>query len=1021
MKKFTFIKKASVFGLLFILSSILLAQKNPFSVKAHKDTVVNKAGLKAKNIKGLQVTRSFLRNTGFQTAQNSISNSLSSSKVSNFRIDNTIEVIADKESGLPIFISTPNENSNSRLESVEDIKSASFSYLENISAITKIKDASQAFEINKIEKDDIGKTHVKLYQKYKGIKVYASEIVVHFNASNRAEKFNGNYNLVNKELDINPAITPTEAITKVVSDISSKTKYYELTTAQKEMLAYDGPQVDTVIYKDNSLIKSYVLAYHISIRPNFLENWDYFVNAKTGKIVHRFKNTCHVDGPRTANALDLNGVNRSINTYQEGSSYLLADASKPMFNNTKKTGIILTLDANSTFGNNFKYKTISSTNNTWTSKTAVSAHYNAGVAYDYFKNTHNRNSIDGKGSTIYSYVNVVDPENGSAYDNAFWNGSAIFYGNGNTGFKPLAGSLDVAGHEMTHGVIQNSANLKYEGESGAINESMADIFGCMMDSTDWLIGEDVVKISAFPSGALRSLSDPHNGGGSGFQPRTMSEKYIGNDDNGGVHYNSGIPNWAFFKLAVAINSRYRSSKIFYRALTNYLTASSQFIDLRIAVIQSAKDLYGNSSNEATQAALAFNAVGITDGTATNNSSTLETNAGTPYLLSYDTDASNNNGLYRSSPLGSNFDALLNKSVGNKPSITDDGEVCVFVGKDNKLYSININPSKSLNLTTIQDEPIWSSVAISKDGNRLAAITLDKDTSIYVYDFGKAEWARFSLYNPTFTQGVKSVGPVYADAIEWSYDGESLVYDCFNKIPNADGTTIEYWDINSIQVWDNALNDFAKGDIFKLFNNLEEGESIGNPVFSKNSPYVLAFDYINSNTGDYAVVGIDVEKNDLAVIALNNTIGYPSFDKLDSKVAFTTLDNLDNFDINYVTLNEDKISSSGIDTKLIDNATWAVYYTLGTRNISTGVVENELNAEQSIQIYPNPFSDFISISTQNDLKENQIELIDNVGKVYIKHGFVSPNYQLNTSTLPAGIYILKVTDGFRSKAFKVVKI
>ena len=106
---------------------------------------------------------------------------------------------------------------------------------------------------------------------------------------------------------------------------------------------------------------------------------------------------------------------------------------------------------------------------------------------------------------MLSLINVSDPDNGQPLDNAFWNGKAMFYGNGNVSFKPLAGGLDVAGHEMTHGVIENTANLEYKGESGAINESLADIFGSMIDPDDWTIGEDVAKLATYPSGALRSL------------------------------------------------------------------------------------------------------------------------------------------------------------------------------------------------------------------------------------------------------------------------------------------------------------------------------------------------------------------------------------------------------------------------------------------------------------------------------------------------------------------------------------
>src|SRR5215203_7409311 len=97
-------------------------------------------------------------------------------------------------------------------------------------------------------------------------------------------------------------------------------------------------------------------------------------------------------------------------------------------------------------------------------------------------------------------------------DNAFWNGSAMFYGNGNSSFRQLERGLDVAGHEMSHGVIQNTANLEYIGQSGALNESYADVFGAMIDRNDWQIGEDVVLPAVFPSGALRDLSNPNNGG-----------------------------------------------------------------------------------------------------------------------------------------------------------------------------------------------------------------------------------------------------------------------------------------------------------------------------------------------------------------------------------------------------------------------------------------------------------------------------------------------------------------------------
>ena len=307
---------------------------------------------------------------------------------------------------------------------------------------------------------------------------------------------------------------------------------------------------------------------------------------------------------------------------------------------------------NNTFGNNQTIQHVTSSNNVWGTATqtkALSAHFNAGVAYEYFRTKHNRNSIDGVGGTVYSVVNVSDPEDGTALDNAFWNGKVMYYGNGDVGFKPLAGAIDVAGHEMTHGVVQGTANLEYQGESGAINESMADIFGSMMDPADWLIGEDVVKTGVFPSGALRSLEDPHNGGSSlsspGYQPKHKNEAFTGTQDNGGVHINSGIPNHAFYKYAVAI-TRDKAAAVFYKALDDYLTKSSQFIDLRLAVIKAAGDLFGAGSNEVTQAGIAFDFVGITNGQAGDYTETLPDNPGTEFLLVYNTDTSTPNTLYR---------------------------------------------------------------------------------------------------------------------------------------------------------------------------------------------------------------------------------------------------------------------------------------------------------------------------------------------------------------------------------------
>ena len=274
-----------------------------------------------------------------------------------------------------------------------------------------------------------------------------------------------------------------------------------------------------------------------------------------------------------------------------------------------------------------------------------------------------------------------------------------------------------------------------------------------------------------------------------------------------------------------------------------------------------------------------------------------------------------NTLYRTPADVSAFVALSTTAFVSRPSITDDGTIAVFVGSDNKIHAIHTAPGSTPDEVIIQNDAIWSNVVVSKGGTKLAAVTIAQDTTIYVYDFASEIWKGFALYNPTFSEGVISGGPIYADALEWDYPGEVLVYDCFNRIQNSTGTDIEYWDVNFIQVWDKAANDFSDGTIAKLFSSLPEDVSIGNPSFSKNSPNIIAFDYVNSATNEYAVLGSNIETSDVNVIASITSLGYPTFNKNDSRVAFTSLNGAQH-NIDYVVLNIDKISASGSPLGLI---------------------------------------------------------------------------------------------------------
>jgi len=836
--------------------------------------------------------------------------------------------------GNPIFF----EKDKSTLKSAgtNSEREKFYAFFNSTKAVTKLEDPDSEITIISSDTDDQGKTHVKAQQYFRGIKIDGAEFYLHIGP--QSDVFTGRIYKVLQSIDLTPAISESIAIENVNSHIKTKTVLRNLSPEEKKLLKYDSPEIELSIYNNT-------LTYSVTIRPNLVEVWKYYVDANSGHIIHSFNNT-NSDGPFTATGLDLNGVSRTLNTYLEGGAYKLIDAAESMYNASTNEGMIVTLNANNTSTVNLSYSEITSANNnTWNIPASVSAHYNAMTTFKYFKNTFNRNSINGKGGNIISLINVTN-EDGTPMDNAFWNGQAAFFGNGDVAFKSLAGALDVTAHEMGHGIISNSANLEYQSQSGAINESFADVFGSMVDRDDWNIGEDITKTSFSPSGSLRNMSNPHNMGSSindsYWQPMHVSEMYKGDGDNGGVHINSGICNYAFYLFATAI-TKAKAEQVFFKALTNYLTSKSQFIDLRLAVVQSAKDLYGDGSPEVTAAKSAFDAVGIQEEAKIDYAQEYPVNPGQEYFLLFNTDPADGNSLYRATTNGSSLNDLSVTKAKAKASVTDDGTTAAFVSTDSKLRSISINPADPQELI-LSNDAIWDNVTVSKDGKRLAAISNVQDTAIYVYDFVSEVWAKFPLYNPTTsTEGTNAGGVLYADEFEFDHTGEYLVYDAYNSLNSAIGTDISYWDIGFIKVWDNATASFGDGSISKLYGSLPENISIGDPTFAKNSPYIMAFDYIDNNTNSYSIYGVNLLTGVSGLIVTNNTIGYPSYSKNDDKVAFTTYEVLngsakdDYEDIAVVSMLPDKITGTGPVTIPITGANYPVYYAAGNRSLELAPV------------------------------------------------------------------------------------
>lgn len=248
------------------------------------------------------------------------------------------------------------------------------------------------------------------------------------------------------------------------------------------------------------------------------------------------------------------------------------------------------------------------------------AYDHSGATYDFYRDVFHRNSLDDKGMSLISSVHLLRKLN-----NAFWNGEQMVYGDGDgRQFIRFTNSLDVVGHELSHGVVTHTCNLAYEGESGALNEHFADAFGLMvkqwkLDQTaaqaDWLIGAGIMG-PATKAKSLRTFkvgkayeNDPVLG--TDPQPKRLKDKYTGSDDNGGVHINSGIPNHAFYLTAMKIGGRswLRAGRIWYRTLLN-LTATNGFEEMVETSVTAAVTEFGRSSKEHKAVKAAWMEVGF---------------------------------------------------------------------------------------------------------------------------------------------------------------------------------------------------------------------------------------------------------------------------------------------------------------------------------------------------------------------------------------------------------------------------
>lgn len=472
----------------------------------------------------------------------------------------------------------------------------------------------------KSETDEIGYTHQKYQQYYKGIKVEGAEYLLHSKGGN-IHTINGLFADV-KLTDVRPKIDSTKALSTVLKIINAK-KYKWQTKGDEHY-----PRAELVICKESSN-ENWHLAWKycvLALDPLMAEN--VYIDASTSEIINRV--SLIQDANSTGTASTTYSSTQTITTDAISNGYRLSEVENGVtiqtmnfLHNSDQTNTSVSVD----FVDNDNNWTANEWNNANHDNAAIDAHWGAEKVYNYWLSVFNRNSLNGNGLAIKSYVHF-----GNGYDNAFWYSStnSMYYGDGSAIFKPLV-ALDVCAHEFGHGICQYTANLAYQGESGALNEGFSDIWGACIEAwaaptkQRWLIGEDIMINKT----ALRSMSNPkqynqpdtYNGTNwisqSGCSPSPAN-------DYCGVHTNSGVLSKWFYLLSDGgsgtndIGNTYyvngvgitAAQKIAYRAESLYLNSSADYSAARNATIQAATDLASSIPNAVSEVTNAWYAVGV---------------------------------------------------------------------------------------------------------------------------------------------------------------------------------------------------------------------------------------------------------------------------------------------------------------------------------------------------------------------------------------------------------------------------
>jgi thermolysin len=481
------------------------------------------------------------------------------------------------------------EQGGARPAWVESAHARSLEFLKQHGHVAGLREPAAELELVGALEDELGLTHVRLQQVHQGVPVFANQIITHI-GDKRVGETTGRANEAAQRINTSPGLTAARAIKAAKAALNYEGDLAEQPKAKLVILPnVDGSDGATLTYQVELFVADDTKKH---------ERHHYFVDADTGGIVW------HYDSIPSATGYSLYSGTVSIPTrYSNGAFRMYADGFGACTTRNHDTGSVYS-DSNDVWGNGLE---------SFAQTIAVDAHFNLKSTWSYFRDMLGRYGLDGQSRAAHGYVHYS-----SNYANAFYSDSKMYFGDGDAYTTPFV-STDIVAHEFTHGVTEYAAGLVYSNESGAANESFSDIFGTAVEfyvgiQPDYIIGENISP------GGSRNMADP--------SIDHYSERvYIGSSyDNGGVHFNSGIQNKAFYLLAeggthpqsgitVTGIGRWPAEQIFYRALELYVTSGSQFSNIRAATVSAAGDLYGVGSTQYMETQRAWEAVGVGTTTA----------------------------------------------------------------------------------------------------------------------------------------------------------------------------------------------------------------------------------------------------------------------------------------------------------------------------------------------------------------------------------------------------------------------